>query len=335
MISARQSSVSPPGTLDRRMASATVSSSTFGSKGLVRKPNTPRRVAVTASGMVPCAVRMTTGSEGDSRWMASNSAMPSMPSMRRSVTTTCGRDTASAASAACARLRPRSPRSRRPSGASRSAAAGPCRRRPAGPAPRSRAVRGFIACAVRSFSSRSRIPRSIARSASSCCFIASSRLSRSLSGHCALAPHALGARRAGARFRARCAWRSAICAGQQRGEAADARRAGVGDRLEQLDRARVVAQRGRQGSEQRGEPQAVGRRAARQRLLRPAEGRLLLRERRARRDHRFGDDAVDRVRLQRGTPRQGHDEQASQRLMPRSAAAARRGNARRAPPPAR
>jgi len=60
----------------------------------------PRRVALTASGMVPCAVRISTGSEGESRWMASNSAMPSIPCMRRSVTTTWGRDTASAASAA-------------------------------------------------------------------------------------------------------------------------------------------------------------------------------------------------------------------------------------------
>ena len=59
-----------------------------------------RRVAVTASGIVPWAVRITTGSEGESRWIASNSAMPSIPCMRRSVTTTCGRDTASAASAA-------------------------------------------------------------------------------------------------------------------------------------------------------------------------------------------------------------------------------------------
>src|SRR5262245_4031738 len=49
---------------------------------------------------------------------------------------------------------------------------------------------------------------------------------------------------------------------QQRGKAPDARRAGVGDRLEQLDGARVVAQRRRQGGEERREVQAVGRRAA-------------------------------------------------------------------------
>ncbi len=101
MSSARQDSRVPDaGGLESRIASATVSSSTLGSKGLVRNEKTPLRVAVTASGMVPCAVRITTGSEGESRWMASNSAIPSMPCMRRSVTTTCGRDTARAARAA-------------------------------------------------------------------------------------------------------------------------------------------------------------------------------------------------------------------------------------------
>ena len=103
--SARQASSSPEaGGLESRIASATVSSSTFGSNGLVRKLNTPRRVAVTASGMVPCAVRITTGSEGESRWIASNSAIPSMPCMRRSVTTTCGRDTARRGERRLARL---------------------------------------------------------------------------------------------------------------------------------------------------------------------------------------------------------------------------------------
>ena len=100
MISALQLSRSPVGGLERRIASATVSRSTLGSKGFVKKENTPLRVALTASGMVPCAVRITTGSEGESRCMASNSAMPSMPCMRRSVTTTWGRDTARLASAA-------------------------------------------------------------------------------------------------------------------------------------------------------------------------------------------------------------------------------------------
>ena len=66
--SARQDSSSPEaGGLERRIASATVSSSTLGSKGLVKKLNTPRRVALTASGMVPCAVRINTGIAGESR----------------------------------------------------------------------------------------------------------------------------------------------------------------------------------------------------------------------------------------------------------------------------
>ncbi len=100
MSSDRHSSISPEWGLERRVASATVSSSTLGSKGLVRNEKTPRRVAVTASGIVPWAVSITTGSEGESRCMASNSAIPSMPCIRRSVTTTWGRVTASAASAA-------------------------------------------------------------------------------------------------------------------------------------------------------------------------------------------------------------------------------------------
>ena len=100
MSSARQPCTSPVGELVRRTASATVSISTLGEKGLVRKLNTPRRVACTASGMVPWAVRITTGNDGDSRWIASNSAIPSMPCIRRSVITTCGREIARLASAA-------------------------------------------------------------------------------------------------------------------------------------------------------------------------------------------------------------------------------------------
>ena len=99
-ISARQLSSPPEGVPESRSASATVSSSTLGSKGLVRKPNTPRRVAATASGIVPCAVRITTGSAGASRWMASNNARPSMPAILKSVITSCGGDTAIAASVA-------------------------------------------------------------------------------------------------------------------------------------------------------------------------------------------------------------------------------------------
>ena len=51
------------------------------------KPKTPRLVAATASGMVPCAVRIITGSVGAVAWMASNKAMPSIPSIFRSVIT--------------------------------------------------------------------------------------------------------------------------------------------------------------------------------------------------------------------------------------------------------
>jgi hypothetical protein len=64
MMPSRHSSPSPCGAPERRSASATVSSSTLLSNGFVRNPNTPRRVASTASGIVPCAVRITTGRSG-------------------------------------------------------------------------------------------------------------------------------------------------------------------------------------------------------------------------------------------------------------------------------
>ena len=48
--SALHSSMSPKIGLDNLIASATVSSSTLGSKGFVKNENTPRRVAATASG---------------------------------------------------------------------------------------------------------------------------------------------------------------------------------------------------------------------------------------------------------------------------------------------
>src|SRR4030081_714066 len=77
--SERHASISPLGGLERRIASATVSRRTLGSKGLVRKLNTPRRVAITASGIVPCAVRITTGSDGESRGIGSKHANPPPP----------------------------------------------------------------------------------------------------------------------------------------------------------------------------------------------------------------------------------------------------------------
>src|SRR5258706_98287 len=178
MSSERHSSISPEGGLDRRIASATVSSSTLGSKGLVRNENTPRRVAVTASGIVPCAVRITTGSEGESRWIASNSAIPSIPCILRSVTTTCGRATASAASAA-------SPDSTAVTAypEALSLIAISCSRSLSSSTSRTRSCSRAISYLgfLRRRSSRSRIPRSIDLSASSCSRNASSRLSRSAS----------------------------------------------------------------------------------------------------------------------------------------------------------
>ena len=53
-----------PGEPLRRHALSTHSSSTLLSNGLVRKVNTPRFVASTASGMVPWAVSMITGKVG-------------------------------------------------------------------------------------------------------------------------------------------------------------------------------------------------------------------------------------------------------------------------------
>ena len=95
-------SSSPGGALspDMLRAEATFCSSSWLSKGLVRYPKTPRWVALTASGMVPCAVRMMTGIAGYWRWIASNSCSPSMPAIRRSVTTSAGRATAIDARAA-------------------------------------------------------------------------------------------------------------------------------------------------------------------------------------------------------------------------------------------
>ena len=63
MISARQSS-SLSAKPEMRRAFCTWSSSSCLSTGFVRKPNAPSCVACTASGMVPCAVRMITLSPG-------------------------------------------------------------------------------------------------------------------------------------------------------------------------------------------------------------------------------------------------------------------------------
>ena len=82
MISDAQSSSTSGTEPDTFMARSTVSMSSSLSIGLVRKPNAPLWVAVTASGMVPCAVMMT-GPAGPATWSAILSAgrcRPSCPS---------------------------------------------------------------------------------------------------------------------------------------------------------------------------------------------------------------------------------------------------------------
>ena len=91
MISALHSSVLF-GMPDTFMARSTYSSSCCLSTGFVRKPNAPLCVASTASGIVPCAVSSSTQRPGRWRWISFSSWMPSMLSMRRSVTTRSGRN---------------------------------------------------------------------------------------------------------------------------------------------------------------------------------------------------------------------------------------------------
>ena len=57
------------------------------SNGLSTKSAAPAFMASTASGTVPCAVSMSTGSSGQRRASCASSAMPSMPGIRRSVMT--------------------------------------------------------------------------------------------------------------------------------------------------------------------------------------------------------------------------------------------------------
>ncbi len=70
-----------------RLASAVICS---GSNGFSRKSNAPTRIASTAMGTSPWPVIMITGSAES--WLISrlSSAIPSMPGMRMSVTTTPG-----------------------------------------------------------------------------------------------------------------------------------------------------------------------------------------------------------------------------------------------------
>ncbi len=98
-ISARQASISPPSVAASEAPSiasalAMMSSKALPSNGLVRYVNTPRDVASTASGMVPCAVSRITGSDGCCTRIASNSARPSLPGNCTSLSTSCGRSIA-------------------------------------------------------------------------------------------------------------------------------------------------------------------------------------------------------------------------------------------------
>ena len=89
IISADQSSSTStdPETL---MALFTVCISSSLSIGFVRKPKAPLWVATTASGMVPCAVMITTRRPGERVCSSFRSPIPSILSMRRSVMTRSG-----------------------------------------------------------------------------------------------------------------------------------------------------------------------------------------------------------------------------------------------------
>jgi hypothetical protein len=102
MISARQSS-SEAEEPEIRSAFATWSSSSCFSTGLVRNPKAPIWVACTASGIVPCAVRMMTLSPGQRDCSSLSSPIPSIWSMRRSLMTRSGLNRGAEASA-CAPL---------------------------------------------------------------------------------------------------------------------------------------------------------------------------------------------------------------------------------------
>jgi hypothetical protein len=72
------------------------------SNGLSTKSAAPARIASTARGTVPCAVRTTTGNPGQRAAMVARSCIPSMPGIRRSVSTTLACSSASVRSAASA-----------------------------------------------------------------------------------------------------------------------------------------------------------------------------------------------------------------------------------------
>ena len=98
IIAAAQSSATSiePETLSAR---STVIMSSSLSIGFVRKPNAPLCVATTASGIVPCAVIMTTRKPGERVCNSFSSPMPSILSMRKSVITRSGANRPSVESA--------------------------------------------------------------------------------------------------------------------------------------------------------------------------------------------------------------------------------------------
>ena len=190
----------------------------------------------------------------------------------------------------------------------------------------------------RSFSSRSRMPRSIARSASSCCLSASSRLSRSLSG---------ASRASSERSRSRASRRASalelahepLALGDLRRRAAPrsgrSRARGVGDRLEQLGGARIVAQR-RRAAWRAAWRAAAGRPgSSTPRLAAPARARRPAPAAGAR-AAATASATMASTGLDQGLHRGAPGERARPRrtrtcFMPPCGGAARRGNARRAP----
>ena len=74
------------------------------STGLIKKPNAPHRVACTAAGMVPWAVKMMTLISGQRLFNSFSRPSPSIGSMRKSLITRSGRNGTHASNAACALL---------------------------------------------------------------------------------------------------------------------------------------------------------------------------------------------------------------------------------------
>ncbi len=73
--------------VDAATARSTCPNSSAFSTGLIKKPNAPRCVACTASGIVPCAVMIITVKVGQRLFNSFRRSRPSMPPKRRSVIT--------------------------------------------------------------------------------------------------------------------------------------------------------------------------------------------------------------------------------------------------------